>query len=182
MLRKKTLIFIIVFVLIFSGGFYINKINNEIEWKIAVKASGGMSTQLGITEAKLTQCTPSCQNPSGTSLCCAPQVNSNCASFVPGVNGTYDSACSLFSDVRGTQAGGTGSDGLFSQEAIAQAGLKAGGQLIYGGTTNNMSMMTPGDPNVVLASAGGCYNCLSKADWKENLKIKFKYFIAMIKD
>lgn len=183
---KKKLLYIASIIIIIT--FIINvgiKVNNKIEWQMAVEASAGMPVQLGITSTVITQCLPSCQNPSGTATCCAPQTN-NCAVVVPGSSGSYDTACPLFSDARGTQAGGTGSDALLSNQVIAKAGLSSGGQFIYGGTINNMSLMSPGSPNVVLASAGGCYGCMAKASLKEKAKKKFvylyKYIIAGFKD
>jgi hypothetical protein len=158
-------------------------INNRLEWEIAndLIASGGFPVELGVSNSIITPCVPSCQTPAGVATCCAPQTN-NCPLVVPGTSGTYDSACPLFSDVRGKQEGGMGNNAVLSNIAIAQAGLASGGQFIFGGTINNMSLMVPGAPNVVLASIGGCYNCLSKMDWKEKLAKKFKYFIAGFKD
>ena len=169
---------IVIVIIIFFSGI---KINNWIEWEMAVDAAGTMPVQLGITKAKVIKCFPSCQTPAGVATCCAPQTG-NCLLFVPGINGTYDTGCMLFSEVSGVQAGGMGNNALLSNMAIGQAALTSGGQLIYGGTINNMSMMALGAPNMVLASAGGCFGCVAKVGLINNIKEKFKFIITSFKN
>lgn len=174
--KKKIKIRIIGFLFIFVLFFLGVKANNWLEWKMAADAAGMMSVQLGVTSVNITPCIPSCQTPAGIATCCIG--GTMCPQYIPGVNGTYDIGCPIFSDVIGVQAGGMGNMALISNMAIAQAGLSSGGQFIYGGTTNNMSMMEPGVPNAVLASSGGCFNCINKVGFFNEIIEKFKFVIA----
>lgn len=89
---------------------------------------------------------------------------------------TDPARCLLYSDVSGIPAGGMGSNALFSKIAIAKAGLTPGGQLIAGG------MMLTSMDSGVLASAGGCYGCMAKANFKDKIFHWLdKYIIAGIK-
>jgi hypothetical protein len=169
------------------GSFGFVKLNNYLEWEIAAEAAFAMPRQLGILQTLLAKCMPSCQTPAGVATCCIPVTGTGgmCALFVPGSWGTYDTGCPLFSSVTGVQAGGMGNMALLSNVAIAKAGLIDGGQLIYGGTTENMSMTAAG-ANTVLASAGGCYGCETMAQggpmWKQKLAMLGKLIIAGFKE
>jgi hypothetical protein len=177
--RKKVIwsvsVVLIIIILFFSG----IRLNNWIEWKMAVAEMIPLNIQLGLTKVVITPCFPSCYNPSGKALCCGPPIG-NCIFAVP-KEGGYERTCPLFSDVQGLMAGGMGNNALLSNVAIAKAGLVNSGELIYGGTTNNMSMMSGGE-NSVLASWGGCYNCLSKVNLKDQIIEKFKFVITSFKN
>ncbi len=136
---KKYLIIIIVILIVAAVLF----LPGVIRQRQIAEAVGGLPYQIGLTNTMITQCSVSCNGGccTGGTLC-----------------STKDSgSCSTYSDVSGMPSGGMGMNALFSNMAIAQSGLKAGGQLIAGGMT--MTMMDNG----VLASAGGCYGCMAKA-------------------
>ena len=152
MITKKKII-LIGSVLVLSVLVYIfsPKIDNYFKWKRAAEAAGGFSYQIGLVGAVITPCTLT-----------PPPV-------VACVGGTLcyikdQASCLMYSDVSGTPAGGMGSNAIFLNTAIAQAGLTQGGQLIAGGMSP--SLMDSG----VLASTGGCFGCVAKASPKEKLK------------
>lgn len=138
-------------------------------WNNAANAAGSIPYQIGLTKAIVIPCFTTGYPPicTGGTLC-----------------NTVDAVdCTLYSDVNGMSAGGTGQPPLLlSKVAAGMAGLTEGGQLIYGGTTNSMLL----SPNAVLASTAGCFGCTAKAGtvdkifaWLEKLD---KYIIAGFKD
>lgn len=142
-LRKKIILFlaVAVFILII---IFIPSIMAKVECKMAAKAAGSFPYQIGLTNAVIIKCfttgtPPVCQ---GGTLCYLKDAGS----------------CTLYSDVSGTSAGGMGQNALFQQTAIAKSGLTPGGQLIAGGMSPVLM------DNGVLASAGGCYNCMAKSE------------------
>lgn len=167
--RKKVIwsvsvVFIVV--IMFFSGIGINKINKQIEWNMAVDATGAMPYQIGLTESMIIQCMPSCCTP--TCTCCAGAGGVLCA--------TKDAAqCSLYQEVQGSPAGGMGMNALFLETSVIQAGLSPGGQLIAGG------MSPPLMDTGVLASAGGCAGCVVRST-PTKIKDFFKYIIASFKD
>jgi hypothetical protein len=168
--KPKKIIFgvILALLLFFSSGFFVHQSILSWRWNRAVSAAGAMPFQVGLTNVILIPCTPSAPPPkcNGGSLC-------NTVDFA---------TCSMYSEANGGSAGGTGmAPLLLSQIAIGQAGLRAGGQLIYGATTNAMNISA----NSVLASGGGCFGCMAKSGtgdkifaWLEKLD---KYIIAGFK-
>ncbi len=186
--KKRVIIIATIVCLGVFGSFGLVRLNSFLEWRLAAEAAGNMSMQIGLVNTVISKCMPSCQTPAGVATCCIPVTGAGgmCPLYVPGANGTYDIGCPLFSDVTGIMAGGMANLALVSNIALSQAGLMPGGQLIYGGTTNNMSMMPPAAPNVVLASAGGCYGCATMAKdtpfWKQKLAMLYKVIIAGFKD
>ena len=160
---KKILAFfclaVLVFALLLAPSVY-----QSFSWQKAASAAGGLPYQIGLTNAIIIKCfvrplppPPTCM---GGSWCNLLDVQ----------------RCPLYSDVTGVPAGGMGNGALFSNLAILASGLTPGGQLIAGGISP--VLMDSG----VLASAGGCYGCLSK----DNLTDKFfnwldKYIIAGFK-
>ena len=136
-------------ILIFSGAifilglviYFLPNITASWRWQKAVEASASLPYQIGLSNAIIIPCfvTPATVCAGGT-LC-----------FV-----TDPARCLLYSDVSGAPAGGLGSNALFLKTAIIQAGLTPGGQLIAGGMSP--VLMDSG----VLASAGGCFGCMSK--------------------
>ena len=183
-MKYKKVIFLgslIVFVvIIFILG---TKINKKLEFEIAkelIASTPGLTVQIGLAKSTEIQCTPSCQV-MGEATCCAPV--GNCPQVVPGTNGTYDTACPMYSDVRGQMSGGMLDSLLASRKALIEAGYKSGDSMIFGGTSNNMSMGGQANiKNTVLATPGGCSGCRQfSLNWKEKLEKKIHYFIAGFK-
>lgn len=164
---------IIVFILIFSG----IKINNRLEWKMAEKAISlsGYPVEAGITNVNIINCYTTGDPPVcvGGTLCPTKDAG----------------RCLAYSDISGMGAYAMGrkkadfniamvgaTNLLLLNTAIAQAGLTPGGQLIAGGMSP--ILMDSG----VLASNGGCYGCLAKSGFFNEIKEKFKFVIAGFKD
>jgi len=137
-IKSYSVIFILaaVVVLPILADFYVR---SKVE-----AAASSMPYQVGITNAVVTQCQTSCCSVAGCRCCTGGML---CSSILT------EPQCLLHSDVSGSMAGGMGSNVLFLNTAIMQAGLKSGGQLIAGGMAP--TMMDQG----VLASAGGCSGC-----------------------
>lgn len=142
MKRKKKKIFFIALLFLAAAIIIKPKLTQYLSWQKAAQASGSMPYQIGLTKAVMVNCFTTGLPPfcAGGALC-----------------GTLDvTRCALYSEVSGTPAGGMGSNALFSNVAITEAGLTPGGQLIAGGLSP--TFMDQG----VLASAGGCYGCAAK--------------------
>lgn len=169
---------IIILGLYFVPGYVLNK-----RWSIIlkeVKAIGGeCSYQIGLTKTTISQCIPSCYVGTAPAACCAPSPGATgagaalCPLIVP-KGGTYETTCPLYSGVSGMPAGGMGSTALFTNVAIAKAGLTPSGQLIACGLT--MTNMDQG----ILASSGGCSGCsFAKLNKKDKLLMWLSdFFIA----
>jgi len=160
---KKIIISCIIVITIIAF-FYsvISAANNKISMRQAARAAGAMPYQIGLTNSIIIPCfttaiPPVCE---GGTLCFTLDVG----------------RCALYSDVSGTPAGGMGSMALFQKTAIAMAGLMPGGQLIAGGM--GMTLMDSG----VLASAGGCYGCMAKANMLDKIGGVYDYIIASFRD
>ena len=168
--KKRKVWFIILIFLITASYFLIPQISNYFKWKKAIEASGGFPYQIGLTNAIIIQCALSCNGAccSGGTLC-----------YLKPVSNPSDpqDICINNSDVSGTPAGGMGSNAVFLNTAIGQAGLTSGGQLIAGGM--GPTLMNNG----VLASVGGCYGCYAKIEkLKDKIGNWFDYIIAGFKD
>ena len=160
------------FILIFSGAilvlafiiYFLPNIITSWRWQKAAEASAGFPYQIGLTKVVIISCFLTPTTPplcTGGTLC----------------NVTDPARCLLYSDVSGISAGGMGSNALFLKVAIAKAGLNLGGQLIAGGTSP--VLMDSG----VLASAGGCFGCMAKANFKDKIFNWIdKYIIAGFKN
>ncbi|MBU0897694.1 MAG: hypothetical protein ABIJ83_02190 [Patescibacteria group bacterium] len=165
--KKNILIFGIIILILFICFF--PSIISSWRWQKAVEASAGFPVQLGLTKAVIVPCvfTP-------------PPVGPACVGGLPLCSRIVDPvSCPLHSQVSGLPAGGNGSMALFSKIAITKAGLTPGGQLIAGGMSH-VAM-----DNGVLASAGGCFGCITKANFKDKIfdladKID-KYIIAVFR-
>lgn len=148
----KKAAFIISFFLVFF--LALPPLAGKLKWKMSLEAAGGFPYQIGLTDVTVTACTPTpCPGTcmcTGGSLCMFKDV----------------ATCATYSDVLGTPAGGAGSGALFTNAAIAQAGLSSGGQLIAGG------MSSVAMDSGVLASAGGCSGCSASLDKPKNLAYK----------
>ncbi|MEK7557940.1 MAG: hypothetical protein AAB530_01890 [Patescibacteria group bacterium] len=165
--KKKNILIFGIIVLILFFCFFPSIISS---WRLqkAIEASASFPIQLGLTKAVIVPCvfTP-------------PPAAPVCVGGLP-LCGLLDPArCVLYSQVSGLPAGGNGNMALFSNIAIAKAGLTPGGQLIAGG------MSPVAMDNGVLASAGGCFGCVAKANFKDKIfdladKID-KYIIAVFK-
>jgi len=133
----------------------------QIASRYIAKAAGSMPYQIGLTQVLETPCV---------------EVSGDCEPLIT-LCGTLDPVrCELYSFVIGTQAGGMGNQALFLNAAIAQAGLTPGGQLIAGGM--GPTLMDSG----VLASAGGCYGCMAKANMLDKIGGIYDYIIASFRD
>jgi len=161
-MRKVAISLIFVAIILIGGFYYYQPVTPLIK---ATQSAGGYPYQIGLTNAIIISCFTSCCAPvctccAGGTLCMTKDV----------------ATCTMYSDVSGSPAGGMGSNALFLNTAIAQAGLTPGGQLIAGGMT--MTQMDSG----VLASVGGCYGCMAKASLKDKIVNWFdKYIIAGIR-
>lgn len=170
----KYLIGMVIVIIIFFSGV---RINNWIEWEMAKKAIalGGYPIEAGITSVVVMQCFTTGNPPicTGGTLCTMKDA----------------ATCVTYSDVSGMGAYAMGGDQsdfkmamagttnlLLSNIAIGQAGLASGGQLIAGCMSNVLC------DSGVLASAGGCYNCMAKINWMDGVKGKFKFIIAGFKN
>ena len=181
--KKKIIKYLLSIVLIMSLFYIGNKINNKIEWLITkdVIAGSAYPVEAGITNSTLIKCfttgsPPTCE---GGTLCLTLD-SGRCLMYsdVTGMGAYAKNNSDLQSDFNIAMAGVTNL--LLSNIAIAQAGLTPGGQLIAGCMSPVLC------DSGVLASAGGCYNCMAKADWKDEIKKKadylFKYIIAGFKN
>lgn len=151
--------------LLFAAGIFTHKSIAAWRFDNAANAAGALPYQIGLTNVTIIPCFTTGEPPlcTGGTLCHTLDL-ARCT----GPTG--------HSDVSGTPAGGMGSNALFLNTAIIQAGLTTGGQLIAGGMSS--VLMDSG----VLASAGGCYGCMAKAGagdkffaWLEKLD---KFIIA----
>lgn len=148
MISKNKIIWLVAAIIIIGGIAYagigiFEYVQFKRDFAKAAEAAGGFPYQIGLTNAIIIQCfttgiPPLC---TGGTLC----------------NLKDAATCANYSDVSGTPAGGMGSNALFMNTAILQAGLAAGGQLIAGGMSAALM------DNGVLASTGGCYGCAAKA-------------------
>ena len=116
MVIKKKIICLFVCVMIVS--FLIWLVPDVIKYRKAVKASGGLPFQAGLTKSVLTKCimdpnTGTCPN---HDLCLA----------APG-------KCSIYIAVDGTPAGGMGSQILLADVTVGKIGLTQGTSIIAGG-------------------------------------------------
>ncbi|MDO9399627.1 MAG: hypothetical protein Q7T79_03015 [bacterium] len=174
MKKKFILIFGIVGLVLGFINFFLPNIIGSWRWQKAVEASAGFPVQIGLTKVVIIPCIPTpavvptlpCIG--GLPLCSLLVVDS--ITNIPVTPVT----CALYSQVSGLPAGGTGNMAVFSNIAIAKAGLIPGGQLIAGGTTPTTMK--------VLASAGGCAGCVAKANFKDKIfDWVDKYIIAGLK-
>lgn len=166
--NKIILSLVIVLSLLLISSFVVYR--SVASWRLSniASAAGALPYQVGLTNAIVIPCVTTGYPPicTGGTLCNAVDV----------------ADCTLYSDVSGMSAGGSGQPPLLlSKVAMGMAGLMSGGQLIYGGTTFSMLL----SPNAVLASAGGCYGCTAKVGtvdkifvWTEKLD---NYIIAGFK-
>lgn len=163
----KKYIFIIIIILVIALVLFLPGVIRHYQ---IVKAVSGMPYQIGLTKAKIINCSLSCCSPAGCRCCTGGTL---CSTI------TDEANCTTHSDVSGMPSGGMGMMALFSNVAIMQSGLKAGGQLIAGGMT--MTMMDNG----VLASDYGCYGCMAKDNLSEKILAWFenfdKYVMALVK-
>ncbi|MFH1233733.1 MAG: hypothetical protein V1649_03755 [Patescibacteria group bacterium] len=146
MTKKFILIFSSVVLTLGLVVYFLPNITTSWRWQKAVEASASFPYQIGLTNAIIIPCV---LTPAG--LCAGGPL---CLDPV---------RCILYSDVSGIPAGGTGSNGLFLKTAIIKAGLTPGGQLIAGGMSP--VFMDSG----VLASAGGCFGCIAKANFTDKI-------------
>jgi len=131
--------------------------SRQIASRYIAKAGGGCPYQIGLTQVEEIPCVENL---------------GDCEPLVP-LCGTLDPArCNLYSEVIGEQAGGMGSMALFQNIALVEAGLTPGGQLIACGM--GPTLMDTG----VLASAGGCFGCLAKANVWDKIGGVYDYIIA----
>lgn len=140
MTKRKTIILVGLTAIIAGAiAFLTPFIAGRLRWRNAVEAASSFPYQIGLTDVIIINCFTTGVPPvcTGGTLC----------------NMKDAATCATYSDVSGTPAGGMGSNALFLNTAIAQAGLTAGGQLIAGGMSS--VLMDSG----VLASSGGCYGC-----------------------
>jgi len=163
MKTKRKIISLVIGIIIFCFiSFQYSGLAEYLRWQNAVKAASAFPYQIGLTKVAIIKCfttgtPPICE---GGLLCY-----------------TKDPAtCTAYSDVSGAPAGGMGSNALFSNLAMAKAGLTPGGQLISGGMSPVLM------DNGVLASAGGCYGCYAKAGIIDNFLNFFDYIIAGFKE
>ena len=156
--KKKILLFACVLILGIFVYVFTPKVEHYLTWKRAVKAAGGFPYQIGLVNVVITPCATTGTPPvcTGGTLCYIKDA----------------ATCLNYSDVSGTPAGGMGSNALFANTAISQAGLISGGQLIAGGM--GPTLMDSG----VLASAGGCAGCAAKADLTDRIAGWLKFIIA----
>jgi len=147
--NKIILSSIIITLLLLSTGFILHKLVVSWRWQNAAEAAGGLPYQIGLTNAVLVPCVVSCNGG-----CCSG--GTLCTVKAPGI-------CTTYQTVSGSPAGGMGNMALFSNLAIAKAGLTQGGQLIAGGMT--LTEMDQG----VLASSGGCYGCVAKSGMRDKI-------------
>lgn len=168
--RNKIILSLALAVLFFvASGFLAHKSVVSWRWNNVVSAAGNMPYQVGLTNVIIMPCFTV-----GTPPLCTGGTLCNTIDFAD---------CTLYSDVNGKAAGGSGQPPLLlSKPAIRASGLKDGGQLIYGGTTNSMYL----SPKAVLASSGGCFGCMAKSGtidkimaWLEKID---KYIIAGFKN
>jgi len=140
--NKIIILVIFIIVLVLLACFIFPKALSAWHWHQAAEAAGGLPYQIGLTKAVIVPCITTGAPP----VCVGGLLCS-----------TLDIArCTMYSEVNGMPAGGSGNNALFSKVAIAQAGLTPGGQLIAGGMSP--VLMDQG----VLASAGGCFGCVAK--------------------
>lgn len=148
------------------SGFIMRQSAISWRWNNAAEAAGALPYQVGLTNVIVIPCVTTGYPPicTGGTLCNTIDVAS----------------CTLYSDVNGMSAGGSGQPPLLlSKTAMGVSGLMAGGQLIYGGTTNSMYIST----NAVLASAGGCFGCTARTGTKDKIFAWLdKYIIAGFRD
>jgi len=163
---RKLFIFLTLSAVVFIGGYFYYL--PEVRWQNGAQAVGGYPYQIGLTNVIIIPCVttgypPICE---GGTLCYTLDV-ARCT----GPTG--------HSDVSGTPSGGMGSNALFLNTAIIQAGLTSGGQLIAGGMSP--VLMDSG----VLASSGGCSGCTAKSGTTDKFFAWFKkldkYIIAGFK-
>ncbi|MFH0956211.1 MAG: hypothetical protein V1801_03325 [Candidatus Falkowbacteria bacterium] len=161
---NKIIILVILVVILALLVFLISpKALSAWHWRQAASAAGGFPYQIGLTKVTVIQCVTTGNPPICTGgILCA----------------TLDAArCMAYSEVSGTPAGGMGNNALFSNAAIAKAGLTSGGQLIAGGMSP--VLMDQG----VLASAGGCFGCVAQNGIADKIfAFVDKYIIAGIRD
>ena len=165
MAKKKKIFWMVICVVVVSFVVCAGAgINNYMEWRMVkgVIASGELTYQIGLTNVTIINCFTT-----GNPPICTGGVLGGTLCY------TKDAAtCANYAEVSGTPAGGMGNNALFSTQAIAQAGLTNGGQLIAGGTSPVLM------DNGVLASSGGCYGCYAKLDTDSKIKSWFDYIIA----
>lgn len=171
-IRKKIiLIFTGVILILMLVILFLPNVVSGWRWQKAVEASSGFPYQIGLTKVVITPCIPTV--PPALPVCNPTTI----PPLPPLLCGFRDFAtCAGYSLVSGVPAGGMGSSALFSNIAIAKAGLTPGGQLIAGGMSP--VLMDSG----VLASAGGCFGCVAKNNFiDKTLNWADKYIIAGFK-
>lgn len=174
--RKKIILSsVIILILLLGLGFFTHKSVASWRWNKAASAAGALPYQIGLTNTVQIKCTLSCCTP--VCSCCigtGPMVSMLCPM-------KDVASCSLYSEINGTMAGGSGSMALFSNiTQIPMSGYKPGDSIIAGGMS--MTQMDQG----VLATPGGCAGCMAKSGkvdkifaWLEKLD---KYIIAGFKN
>lgn len=163
MVGKKRIILLVVGLLIAVFLIFVIFSSPSASYNGAAEASAGLPYQIGLTNALITKCVVSCNGG-----CCMGMGGAGALCSVKD-----PASCSLYSEVSGTPSGGMGKNALFSNVAIAKAGLVPGGQLIAGG------MSPAAMDNGVLASAGGCFGCSAKQNLSDKIFALFdKYIIA----
>ena len=116
MSTKKRIICLFVCVMIVS--FLIWLVPDVIKYRKAVKASGGLPFQVGLTKSVLTKCITD----PDTGTC----PNHDLCLMAPG-------KCAAYTAVDGTPAGGMGSQILLADVTIGKIGLTQGTSIIAGG-------------------------------------------------
>ncbi len=156
--KNKIIIFIILAAILLLLAVIISpKALSAWQWRRAAVATGGLPYQIGLTNVVMVKCFTTGNPP----ICAGGEL---CA--------TLDAArCTAYSEVSGNPAGGMGESALFVDEAIAKAGLTPGGQLIAGGMSQ--VLMDQG----ILASAGGCYGCVTKNGIADRIFVWLDKFI-----
>ncbi|MFH0956086.1 MAG: hypothetical protein V1801_02655 [Candidatus Falkowbacteria bacterium] len=168
---NKIIISVILVVILALLAFLIfPKALSAWHWRQAASAAGGFPYQIGLTKALINKCVLSITEPP-VCIGTTPPASELCSTIID------LERCPLYSDVSGTPAGGMGNNALFSNAAIAKAGLTPGGQLIAGGMSP--VLMDQG----VLASAGGCFGCVAQNGIADKIfAFVDKYIIAGIRD
>ena len=165
---KKKIAVIFLIIIVISLPFF-PTIKRKVEWKMAAEAASELSYQIGLTSVVVVPCEVTTTVPPvcvGGTLCYVKNAD-------PKKGGADSVTCPLYSDVSGVPAGGMGSNALFLNTALAQAGVTTGGQLIAGGVLpTNMDQGVLGGP-------GGCSGCIAAAENK-NFFAKAKDFVIAV--
>lgn len=160
-MKKK--IAIILSVILFLAGIWAiyAKNHRNSHWSQAAEAAGGFPYQIGLTKISVLPCVPNPFPPicTGGPLCFTLDVG----------------RCSMYQNVVGTPAGGSGMMALFTTASLTQAGVNPGGSLIAAGMGPTQM------DNGILAGQAGCVGCTMAEAKKEDQGWLDKYIIAIFK-